>query len=76
MKILAVNKKYQAKVNRATKWVIKYNHLTNLRHIADGNGDILELRHLERKCAGAFDSYLEIVNELPLREKAQIEKLF
>jgi hypothetical protein len=76
MQIIAINKKHQSKVNKASKWILKYNALNDLRDKADNNGEILEVRRLSRKCAGAFDSYLEIVNELPLREKAQIDKIF
>jgi hypothetical protein len=76
MQIIAINKKHQSKVNKASKWILKYNALNDLRDKADNNGDILQVRRLNRKCAGAFDSYLDIVNELPLREKAQIDKIF
>ena len=76
MQIIAINKKHQSKVNKAGKWILKYNALNDLRDKADNNGEILEVRRLNRKCADAFDSYLEIVNELPLREKAQIDKIF
>jgi hypothetical protein len=74
--INAINKRHQSKVNRAAKWVLKYNKLNDLRNEADGNGDEKLLYQLGRKCAGAFDSYLEIIDELPLRERAQIDKLF
>jgi hypothetical protein len=74
--INAINKRHQSKVNRAVKWVLKYNKLNELRNEADGNGDEKLLYQLNRKCAGAFDSYLEIIYELPTREKTQIDKLF
>ena len=70
----AINKVHQSKVNRAIKYLTKYNQLNNLRDIADGNGEEKEYRKLDRQCALAFDKYLEIVMEIPMRERNQIEK--
>jgi len=70
----AINKAHQSKVNRAIKHLTKYNELNNLRDLADGNGDEKEYRKLDRQCVLAFDKYLEIVMEIPMRERTQIEK--
>ena len=68
----AINKAHQSKVNRAIKHLTKYNQLNNLRDLADGEEK--EYRKLDRQCALAFDKYLEIVMEIPMRERNQIEK--
>ena len=70
----AINKAHQSKVNRAIKHLTKYNQLNNLRDIADGNGEEKEYRKLDRQCEITFDKYLEIVMEIPMRERNQIEK--
>jgi len=72
--ITAINKKHQSKVNRACAWLIKYNSFNNQRDIADGNGDDKMYRKYDRLCANSFDKYLWILDELPKREKANIEK--
>jgi hypothetical protein len=74
--IQAINKKHQAKVNRAAAWIIKYNNFNNLRNEADGNGDEKTYNKLNKKCELTFDNYLQIADELPGREKNQLEKLF
>jgi hypothetical protein len=75
MKIQAISKKNQKQVNRALGWLEKYNEANELRDIADGNGDEKEYKRLDILCARLFDMYLTIVDELPKREKANIEKL-
>jgi len=45
-----------------------------LRNIADDNGEEKLYKKLDRQCLNTFDKYLDIVNELPAREKIQIEK--
>lgn len=72
--VTAINKTHQAKVNRACAWLSKYNALNDLRDIADNDGDDKAYRKLDRQCANAFDRYLDIVDELPSREKDNIEK--
>ena len=76
----AINKRHQSMVNRAVKWIEKYNKANEQRDIA------LELmrssmtknapiwRKYNRLCERAFDKYLECLYELPRREVAQIEK--
>lgn len=72
--VTAINKVHQAKVNRACAWLSKYNSLNDLRNIADSDGDEKAYSKLDRQCANAFDKYLDIVDELPSREKNNIEK--
>lgn len=74
MKIIAINKKHQSKVNRAVKNLIRYNALNDLRNIADDNGEEKLYKKLDRQCLNIFDKYLDIVSELPSREKIKIEK--
>lgn len=72
--LTAINKKHQAKVNRAINWLIKYSEANDLRNIADGEGDDKKYNKYDRICINAFDKYLEIISELPSREVAKIEK--
>lgn len=74
MTILAINKIHQSKVNRAVKTLLKYNALNDLRNIADDNGEEKLYKKLDKNCLNTFDKYLDIVSELPKREKALIEK--
>lgn len=70
----AINKKHQAMVNRAVKWLEKYNEANNQRDIADGNGDEKLYRKYDRMCEKTWDKYTECTSELPKREVEQIEK--
>lgn len=70
----AINKKHQAIVNRAVKWLEKYNEANNQRDIADGNGDEKLYRKYDRMCEKTWDKYEECTSELPKREVEQIEK--
>tara|TARA_R110000868_G_scaffold220501_1_gene471758 strand:- start:788 stop:1021 length:234 start_codon:yes stop_codon:yes gene_type:complete len=72
--LVSVNKLHQSKVNKAVKYLVKYNNLNNLRDNADSNGDEKEYNKLNRQCEIVFDNYLEIVYELPKRERDRIEK--
>lgn len=74
MEILALNKKHQRTVNKAVKYLVKYNELNDLRNEADGNGDERAYNKLDRQCGRAFDQYLETICELPKREIVRIEK--
>ena len=71
--IIAINKVHQSKVNRATQWLSKYNEFNNQRDMADGNDDEKMYKKFDRLCANSFDKYLWIVDELPKREKVNIE---
>lgn len=72
--IIALNKVYQSKVNRAITWNNKYDALNRLREIADGDGDEKLERKIDRQCSIAYDKYLEIVYDLPKREQINIDK--
>jgi len=74
IKIKAINKLHQSKVNKAVEWIIKYNALNDLRNLAYDMDDEKLVRQYDRKCENAFDKYLTIVMELPKRERTQIEK--
>jgi len=74
IKIKAISKLHQSKVNKAVEWIIKYNALNDLRNLAYDMDDEKLVRQYDRKCENAFDKYLTIVMELPKRERKQIEK--
>ena len=80
MKIQAINKKHQSMVNKAVKYLIKYNEANNLRDKASDNNekdydeDCKEWRKYDRRCESLFDKYSDCIEELPLREVKQIEK--
>jgi len=73
MNLAAINKTHQSKVNKAIKYLVKYNTLNNLRDIADNDGEEKTYRKLDRQCADVFDKYLDVIDELPKREKINIE---
>ena len=75
MTIIAITKKNQSLVNRATKWMSKYNELNNLRDAADDEDNLKEFKKLDRQCAAAYDRYLDVCFQLPKREITQIEKI-
>lgn len=75
MQITAINKKNQALVNKAVKWLVKHNEANCLRDIADSTDDNELFIYADKLCQKTFDSYLEITAELPKREIAQIEKI-
>ncbi len=70
----AINKRNQAMVNRAVKWLEKHNEANDQRDIADGNGDEKAYRKYDRLCEKTWDKYEECISELPKREVNQIEK--
>jgi hypothetical protein len=71
----AINPKNQTTVNRCLKALDRYDHLNNLRDIADGNGDEREYSKLNKQCEEAFDRYLTYLHELPKNQQKQIEKI-
>tara|TARA_R110000772_G_scaffold176676_3_gene288340 strand:+ start:743 stop:973 length:231 start_codon:yes stop_codon:yes gene_type:complete len=73
--ITAINKRNQALVTRASKWLAKYNEANDLRNEADDSGDDKAFKKAEALCEKSFNNYLELVSELPLREKKNIEKV-
>jgi hypothetical protein len=48
MTIIAITKKNQSLVNRAAKWMVKYNELNDLRNAADDADNVKEYRKLDR----------------------------
>lgn len=73
MTMNAINPKHQAMVNRAMKHLLKYNELNDQRDMAESNDDDKLYAKLDRKCESAFDKFLECMDELPKRERDQIE---
>jgi hypothetical protein len=73
--ITAINKKHQALVTRASKWLAKYNEANDLRNNADDNGDDFAYVKADKLCEKTYNNYLEIASELPKREVANIEKI-
>lgn len=71
--IQAINPKHQKAVNKAVKALTTYNAYNDLRDKADGEGDDKSFRKYDRLCESSFDKYLDIVSELPQRERANIE---
>lgn len=70
----AINPKHQSKVNKAVKALLKYNELNDLRDKASDLDQEKEFKKLDNLCAKYFDKYLEIIDELPARERNNIEK--
>ena len=69
----AINPKHQAIVNKCVNWLKKYDEYNRQRDIADGNGDEKLYNKWDRKCENAYDKYLDYADELPKRERQQIE---
>tara|TARA_R110000737_G_scaffold328112_1_gene342660 strand:- start:65 stop:319 length:255 start_codon:yes stop_codon:yes gene_type:complete len=80
MTIQAINKKHQSMVNKAVKYLIKYNEANNLRDKASDNNekdydeDCKEWRKYDRQCESLFDKYSDCIEELPSREAKKIEE--
>jgi hypothetical protein len=74
MKIIAKNKKNQSAVNKAVKFLMRYNENNDLRDKADGDGDEKLYNKFDRICEVAYDNYLEAISELPQTEIKAIEK--
>lgn len=74
MKIIAKNKKNQSAVNKAVKFLIRYNENNDLRDKADGEGDEKLYAKFDRICEVAYDNYLDAISELPQTEIKAIEK--
>ena len=71
--LTSINKKHQAKVNKAINWLIKYDAANTLRNQTDGDGDEKAYKKANRICGLTFDKYLDIVSELPKGEVKRIE---
>jgi|11_taG_2_1085331.scaffolds.fasta_scaffold01318_17 hypothetical protein len=80
IKVKAINQIHQSKVNRAIRWIEKYNKANNQRDIASDNNekdhdeDCVIWRKHNRECEKAFDKYEDCISELPSREVKNIEK--
>jgi hypothetical protein len=75
MKIQAITSKNQSKVNKAVKYLVKYNDLNDLRNIADDNDNMKDVSKYNRLCEDAFNKYLESMYYLPKNQQKVIEKL-
>ena len=58
-KIIALNKKHQAKVNKAVYWLIKYNTANDMRNDADGDCNEKMYTKYDNMCQKTFDKYEE-----------------
>jgi lysophospholipase L1-like esterase len=72
--MIALNKKHQARVNKAVYWLTKYNTANDMRNDADGDGNEKMYKKYDNLCQKTFDKYEEYTSELPAREVKQIEK--
>ena len=71
--ITAINKKHQALVNRASKWLAKYNDAHLSSYISEDQSD-KNIKRLRATAEKAFCNYLDLSAQLPIREKKNIEK--
>jgi hypothetical protein len=76
MTITAITKKNQKMVNKAVNYLDKYNSLSSERDRAYDNDEERKGIQLDRKCENVFDQYLTACDELPKRERDNIEKKF
>ncbi len=78
--VQSINPKYQSLVKRAVAWDIKYEFANEQRDIAYDNTtcDFIEddkvWRKWDKQCEKAYDKYLELLEELPKRERTNVEK--
>ena len=78
--VKSINPKYQSLVNKAVAWDVKYEFANDQRCIAENDRecDYVEDDKLWRKwnkqCEKAYDKYLEFIDELPKRERTNVEK--
>jgi hypothetical protein len=63
-------------VNKAVNYLEKYNSTSSARDRAYDNDEEKEGRKLDRKCENLFDQYLTACDELPKRERENLEKCF
>ena len=76
MQITSLNAKNQKAVNNAVKYLDKYNSTSSERDRAYDNDEEKKGIQLDRKCEDLFDKYLTACDELPKRERDNIEKKF
>lgn len=75
MKVKAINKKYQPLINKILSWNDKYEILNEQRDKADDDGNERLFNQLDKKCENAFEKVIEYLEELPAREKKNVEKI-
>lgn len=74
--ITSLNAKNQKAVNKAVMYLDKYNSTSSARDRAYDNDEEKEGSKLDRKCENLFDQYLTACDELPKRERENLEKCF
>ena len=74
--ITSLNAKNQKAVNKAVKYLDKYNSTSSARDRAYDKDEEKEGIKLDRKCENLFDQYLTACDELPKRERENLEKCF
>ena len=72
MKAIAINPKYQKKVDRIMLWNDKYDVLINSIDKAD---TMKEVDKIGAKAERAYDRMLDLIQDLPKAEQNQIYKL-
>lgn len=72
MTIKAINKKYQSPVNKAYTALRKYYALVDISDNLDLYSK--EMKSVEAKQEKAYNNYLDILDNLPAREKAYLSK--
>jgi hypothetical protein len=78
--VQSINPKYQSLVNKAVAWDIKYEFANEQRDIAYDNTeydyaeDDKVWRKWNKQCEKAYDKYLDLLDELPKRERTNVEK--
>jgi hypothetical protein len=73
--MIAKVKKNQVNLNRAIKWLEKYNAFNILRDEIEGQqeNETSEWRRINKKCEDSFDKYQDYCNELPAYQVKLIE---
>ena len=74
MTISAINPKHQKAVNKVVKALIRYNLANDLRDKIYDLECEKSLNKSNRICENLFDKYLTLIDELPKRERTNIEK--
>ena len=75
MNISAINPKHQKAVNKVVKALVRYNLANDSRdRIYDLEDCDKAMNKANRICENLFDKYLTLIDELPKRERTNIEK--
>jgi len=80
IKVTSITQKNQSLVNKAVKWLNKYDEYNTQRDFISDNlecdeDDSKEWRQINKKCEVSFDNYLDYLWDLPKREQNNIEKI-